>query len=295
MLDPERALIHSYSPLRAALSSCLPLLWRRDIHTYVLDAAEGGGNFGFVQVQWRMGEPSARVICLAPPLAEDGAPSIWRRLLIELSIRAGERGIQRLLASLPEDGSEAEIFQQVGFVTYAKEEILYLEGISSSRRHLRATLRRQGAADRWALQRLHSAATPRHVQGAEGGMSDLLRGVEGYVLEAQGELVGHLRISRGERGYWLRMLLHPQARERAGELVEQALLLLSALPPRPIYCGLRGYQDHLKEALWEEGFRPLARRSLVAKRIAARIGKRALKSIPVLERRAEAFTRAVAQ
>jgi len=292
LIDAERALTRSYSPLRAALTSYLPPPHDSNVYTCILDAAKGRIS-GFAQIQWRPDAPSAKVIYLAPSLTEtDEAPSIWRRLLAYLCVKAGERGIQCLLASLPEEGPEAEIFQQVGFSPYAQEEILRLERIPSPQCPSEMALRRQRAADGWNLRRLCLAATPTAVQRAEGNSGDWLGrpGGKGYVLEEDGELVGYLCITEGERGYWLRVLLHPQAHERAMELVEQTLALLANLPPRPIYCGLRSYQGWLSEPLQEKGFRPFAHRLAVAKRIAVYAREPATRPIPALQRKAEALT-----
>lgn len=293
LLDPERALIHSYSPLRAVLTSYLSLLHEGDVHTYIFDAVKEGQASGFVQMQQRPDEPVAKVIYLAPSLPEtDEAPFIWHRLLTHLCVKTGERGVQRLLVSLPEDGLEVEIFQQVGFSVYAHEEILRLEHASSRQQPTDIKLCQQRSADNWDLQRLHYAATPPLVQLAEVNAGHRLGRLDGkgYVLEDEGKIAGHLRIREGRRGYWLRMLLHPQAHHLVTELVEQALLLLSTFPHRPVYCGLRSYQGWLREPLREKGFRPLARRSLMVKHTTVHAPKPAVNMVPAMERKAEALT-----
>jgi hypothetical protein len=113
---------------------------------------------------------------------------------------------------------------------------------------------------------------------------------EGCVLEDKGEIVGYLRIRQGQTGHWLEMLLHPQAYERADELVVHSLSLLSEYPSLPIYCCLRRYQGGLRAPLEARGFRHFASQCVMVKYTTVRIKEPALKLIPALEKRAEVAT-----
>jgi hypothetical protein len=302
LLDLEEALTQTYSPLLATLVGCLPLQ-RTGVSTYICDEMEEGQRMtGFAQMRLRKGGPEADMVYLTPSLSAAGeAMTIWRRLLEHVCREAGRQGIQRIFARLPEDGLEVEAFQQVGFSIYAREDIFRLAQMPS---HLaypeRGIIRPQQPADGWELQALYAAVAPRLVQRAESltakrweaAPGPWLRraGQEGYVMEDEGEIVGCVRIHQGQTGHWLEMLLHPQAYERADELVNQSLSLLVQYPPRPIYCCLRRYQGGLRVPLEAQGFQPLTSQCVMVKHTTVRVKKPALKLVPALEKRAEAAT-----
>jgi len=273
------------------------------VFTYVCDEMrESQRMTGFAQVRMRQESSEADVVYLTPSLlAVEDAKPIWCRLLEKLCLEAGEQGIQRIFARLPEDGPEVEAFQQVGFSIYTREDVLRLIQIPPDLAHPEGrTVRPQQPADSWELQGLYAAVTPRLVQQAEnitvreweiapGPWPRQVRR-EGYVLEDKGEVIGYLRIRQGQIGHWLEMLLHPQAYERADELVVQSLFLLAEYPPHPIYCCLRRYQGGLRTPLEARGFRHFASQCVMVKYTTVRIKEPALKLIPALEKRAEVAT-----
>ena len=301
-LNSEEALTQTYRPLLAALVGCFPLQGT-EVFTCVYDEVEGSRRItGFAQVRMRKDSAEADVIYLTPSLSAAGdAKTTWCRLLEKLFLEAGEQGIQRIFARLPEDGPEVEIFQQVGFSIYTQEDIFRLGQMPSELSHPeRMTVRPQQPADSWGLQGLYATVAPRLVQRAEHltvrrweATSGLWPGQarrEGYVLEDKGEVISYLRIRRGQTGHWLEMLLHPQAYERADELVEQSLSLLAEYPPRPIYCCLRRYQGGLRVPLEAKGFQLFASQCVMVKHTTVRVKKPVLKLVPALEKRAEAAT-----
>ncbi|MFQ5813063.1 MAG: hypothetical protein ACE5I2_07730 [Anaerolineae bacterium] len=302
LLNLEEALTQTYRPLLAALVGCLPLQGL-GVSTYVCDEVEEGRRMaGFAQVRLRRDSSEADVVYLAPsPSAAGDAKTIWCRLLENLCREAGEQGIHRIFARLPEDGPEVEAFQQVGFSIYTREDIFRLVQIPPDLpRPEKKTVRPQQPADGWGLQGLYAAIAPRLVQRAENLTAKKWEAVpgpwlkparhEGCVLEEKGGIIGYLRIRQGQTGHWLEMLLHRRAYERADELVEQSLSLLAEYPPRPIYCCLRRYQGGLRVPLEAKGFQLFASQCVMIKYTTVRVRKPALKLVPALEKRAEAAT-----
>lgn len=302
LLNPEEALTQTYRPLLAALAGCLPLQGI-GVRTYVCDEVEENRRMaGFAQVRLRRGSPKADVVYLTPSLsAAEEAKTIWCRLLECLCREAGEQGIQRVFAHPPEDGPEVEAFHQVGFSIYAREDIFRLAQMPPDWAHSgRGTMRSQQPADNWGLQGLYAAVVPRLVQQAENITTSEWEATpglwlrqarrEGYVLENKREIIGYLRIRQGQTGHWLEMLLHPQAHERADELIEQSLSLLAEYPPHPIYCCLRRYQGGLRVPLEAEGFQLFASQCVMVKHTTVRVKKPVLKLVPALDKRAEAAT-----
>jgi hypothetical protein len=301
-LDPEIALTRPYSPLLAALSSYF-LMQEAGTSTFILEAIDKSSRVqGLAQMRQRRGRPEADVIYLAPSSSTtDEAPTIWHRLLSHLCTRAGERGIQRLFARLAEDGEEIETFQQVGFSLYTREDIFRLNSLSEFRHRLdRVVMRPQQAVDAWALQRLYANVAPRLVRqteslgerGWERSSVDwpLRARSEGYVLEDDGEIVSYLLFRGGRIGHWMRILLHPQAYDRADEVIQHGLAFLSHYPPCPIYCSVRKYEGGLRAPLQDWGFEPFGSQAILVKHAAVRIKEPARKLVPALDKRAEAAT-----
>jgi hypothetical protein len=302
LLDLEEALTRTYRPLMAALAGCLPLEGI-GVFTYVCDEVEEGRQMaGFAQVRMRRDRSEADVVYLTPSLsAVEDAETLWCGLLEKLCLKAGERGVQRIFARLPEDGPEVETFHRVGFSIYTREDVFRLTQIPPDMAHLeKRTMRPQRPADNWGLQALYADVAPRLVQQAENITVREWEGTpgawlkqarrEGYVLEDKGEVIGYLRIRHGQTGHWLEMLLHSQAYERADELVVQSLSLLLEYPPLPIYCCLRRYQGGLRVPLEANGFQHFASQCVMIKYTTVRIKEPALKLVPALEKRAEAAT-----
>ena len=303
LLNLEEALTQTYRPLLAALVGSLSSQ-RMGVFTCVCYEVEEGRRIaGFAQMRMRKDNSEAHVIYLTPSLSSArDAKIIWCRLLERLCLGAGEQGIHRIFAHLPEDEPGVEAFQQVGFSIYTREDVFRLARIPTELLHTtRRTVRPQQAADSWGLQGLYATVAPRLVQQAENLTARRWDATpspwprqtrrEGYVLgDSKREIMGYLRIRQGQIGHWLEMLLHPQAHERAGELVAQSLSLLAEYPPLPIYCCLRRYQGGLRVPLETKGFQHFASQCVMIKYTTVRIQEPALKLVPTLDKRAEAVT-----
>jgi len=298
-LDLERAALWPHTPLQAALMPRVPfsMIGAETIVLYA-NAARSARAVGFVQARARRGRPEADIVFIAPALEASGdAVSIWYRLLAECAQEIGARGGQRLFAQVSSGNGVEEVFRQAGFSVYAREDVYRLIDWSPDLAKGNA-LRHQRARDGWTLLRLYAQFTPRPVQIAEGMLSPEGQGGKmgewwdqsggsGYILEAESELVGAVRVRRGSAAYWLRFWLHPQAQEQSEKLVRGALSLLWAAPHRPIYCSVRDYESGLRNELEAEGFQYLLTRSLLVKHTTVRAKESVLKLIPSLEKRPE--------
>jgi hypothetical protein len=73
----------------------------------------------------------------------------------------------------------------------------------------------------------------------------------------------------GSRGSWLRLLVHPDRRQVAGQLVGWGLSNLKGLGHQPVYCNVRQYESGVRVALEAAGFEPYATRALMVKHTVA--------------------------
>ncbi len=298
-LDLERAVLWPHTPLQAALFAHVPMS-AIGAETIVLypSGIHRADAMGFLQLRARLGRPEADVVFLAPALETgNDIVSIWYRLLAECAQEIGARGGQRLFAQVTSGNGIEEVFRQAGFAAYAREDIYRLDewisGLAKTN-----ILRHQRARDGWNLLRLYAQLTPRPVQIAEGMLSpegqagkmgdwwDQSRSA-GYILEVDGELAGAVRVRRGQKAYWLRFGLHPQAQEHTDTLLHGALSLLWAAPHHSIYCSVRDYESGMTVALGQTGFQHVQTRSLLVKHTTARTKEPFLKLMPTLEKRPE--------
>jgi len=303
LLDLETCLTSPRSPLATALiSSLLPPYTRAS--TYIANFKDENAHLlGLAQMRRRLGRPEHVVVFIAPALlAGNGAHAIWQRLLMHLSVKAGEQGGQRLYAGLPTDGEEYQIFRHVGFIAYAQEDIFELRRPSATHSAVEPLpVRRQRSRDSWGLQQLYASVTPRAVQNAEGsaqaqwdiGRQGWLGSYpqrQGYVWESRGEIWAALQVRSSRAGHWLRLLLHPDALDQADGLVAAALSRVDCMPGQRIYCAVRTYEAGIPSALTARAFRLVRSQTLTVKHTTVWAREPAVQPVPALEGHAESAT-----
>ena len=292
ILDLIERLVHPRSPLQSALlAKMLPAM--PVTSTFVLDFSDNDEHhWGLVQTRSRPGRPEQDVIFLAPSLEHgDGSHAVWQRLLAHVCVKAGEAGHHRIYARFDRERDEAQVFRNVGFAAYAEEEIFCLRPDHFPTK-MRDTLglRKQTTADSWSLQRLYAAVTPRGVQIAEGlaqgqwQLNKYFLGERdrryGYVWEREGEILGVLHIRAGKAGYGFRVLVHPDADDQVGPLIQAGLSIINQANQtlrrslnksnKPIYSSLRTYQLELGHVLGDYGFQKIASQVVMVKHTTVR-------------------------
>jgi hypothetical protein len=297
-LDLKAGLVETPSPLRSALRSYLPTGAMRT-YTYVLQAPSNGHPLrGFVQACPRQSEIAWKVTCIAPNLnTSDQAATVWYRLLLHLCIAAGERRVQRLFACLPDDHPAEEVLRQAGFASYARQRLLARSAaLPITARPSRAAkpLRPEDAV---GVTSLFHKLTPRLVQQtaelqewpAEVPMQDamLKSSAQAYVWQDhQGDLSGYLYLDVGPRGVWARVIVRPDQRHQALEMVEHALSLAASYTPRPVYCTVREYESGVEHALEQSGFEASGTYRLWVKHTAVQVKAVPHKFVQTFENRA---------
>ena len=268
-LDLQHTLTQPSTPLREAW---LAFLTQQAMGqpTYVLYDLHDGE--GFIQVRYRPHQAAADVVFLAPALQESHlAANVWSYLLDGACVDAAGRGIQHVFANLPDSGAEVDVFQQAGFMLYAGEEIYRLAHLPAGRQTEEPlTLRVQRPEDWPAIQKLCVAVTPQRVRQAEGGIAiaaGMEKNSQRWVLSTaeNDDVVAVLSLRTGGIAHWLRMLVHPEARDVADALIGWALSALAGQPAQPVYCNVRQYEGGLRAALEAAGFEPYATRALMVK------------------------------
>lgn len=288
--DTERLdMVHALTRPRSALAVAVmaPFPWRGiGIATYVLNEESAQAPLrGFAQVLKRTDRPESDMLALAPVLTSErhGAEEIWIRLLTRMVQDGGQHGVQRIFASVPADGREADVFRQVGFVPYTQETIFRLDGTSATLNQPVAGIRPQQDSDAWAFQRLYQAVTPPVVQQAEGAAESESSGflpawwesglqAQGYVASSADGLAAAVQMLSGPAGHWLRLWSLDSDRQVAGRLLDWCLAALRpARRAQPVYLAVRDYQSGLRTMLQDRNFRPYLRRTRLVKHLVVRV------------------------
>lgn len=276
--------------------------WPYLLRSVVEGAGQHGATYTYrdgrtqavVQLRGRTGRPAQEIVYLAlygPQ--QQGVPTdydIWHHLVEQACIGAGNHGVQRIFAPLSQRHDDLrELFRQLGFQAYARQAVLRLEGPDTNQGTSLAPMRFQSRRSVWAIHKLYGATTPRSVQQAEAlnprdwslPMSQRWARPtrRGWVLGTDDDLDASLQLTSGPSGHVFRLLLHPERRQIAPDVVRFGLTQLT--DTRPIYLLLREYQSELVPPLEELGFQGLGEQTLLVKTMVAAVRRPVL--LPAIE------------
>ncbi|MBI3734832.1 MAG: hypothetical protein HY259_15445 [Chloroflexi bacterium] len=299
-LDLRRALLWPRNSVSAAMSIYWPLS-RRSVRTLVFqDNSNGTRVSGFVQYCERVERHEADIIFCAPALGTNSADphsrGLWQKLMTNLIVRLGERGIQRVYARIPDGAPELDLFWQLGFSAYARERIYHRTTTpATSDAPGRVYWRPQHALDAWNAGQLYSAVTPKLVQQAENlPQSDpetpfrdgFGRRVDRrYIWSENDELCGILRLIEGTQACWLKLIVDPTCLDRADALMRDAMRLVPPIrdAAQRLYASVREYQSELEGAVVRAGFAWLATEMLMVKHTTVMVKKPILTPLSAIE------------
>lgn len=290
VLYTEGLLAQAHRPVWFALR-CLLQGNGREMSTISYRDRSGGG---VAQAQGRSGRPEQDVVYLATHGSRAARlPSdyeLWYRLLERLAVNAGNHHVQRLYAAVPSQYNEVrEIFRQIGFQAFAHTTILHLSGPDWDQGTTLAPMRAQSRRDHWAIHKLYGATTPHLVQHAEvrNARHWALPLTQSWVAPRRGawvlgpddDLAAYLRLCSGPSGHVFSLLIRPDAREAAVDVLRFGLAHLS--DTRPVYLMLREYQSELLPPAQDLGFQPIGEQALLVKNTVVPV--RRLLLVPSLE------------
>ncbi len=280
----ELVAVDGVSPLRDAMRTFTP--GGRD-HTVVLverDAKHDIDAFGLMYVLPDVAEGEnhnthaqrrAALVMMAPHAQTEALVEAWMYLAQEFASEAAQRGVHHIVAEVPEAGGEAEAFHGAGFVPLIHQDVLKLAlKLDPDAAPEVSGLREQTRDDEPQIKALHLRAAPKMTYQAEVSF-DLLRATHrmdrGFVLMRANELIGHVSVRQGKRGYGMQALFRPEAEPEAKAMVQYALSHLLEKNPKPVYVTVRHYQSWLLPILDELGFTHMTSTILMVRHTAARV------------------------
>lgn len=194
---------------------------------------------------------------------------------------AGQAGITRLFARVPDDVGLLDVLHRVGFQSFAEETVWVKPSLAERSKDgpVPAYLPRpQARRDAWALFQLYLALTPTAVHHAEGYNSrhwqedsrlpiHPLRHASTHLWDDGRAIRAYLHTQSGPGGHLAEMLVAPDADPGLVDAVLGHTLttLKRAGANKPLYIPVRDYQPGLQAALEERGFRPLLRQVALVK------------------------------
>lgn len=270
-LDAELALTQKTRALPSALTAFLSLN-SHGPRTYVCRSHHGERLIGLAQMHPRRGTTRGYIALIAPALISgDGVEAIWLDLLEYVGADAARLGLHHLIAEASEEGEEVEVLRQAGYAVYLRRDILRLDA-AHGLAPVHGALRECQDADIWAVQQLYFNTAPRLAHVAEGMPRAGPSGARGYVYyQTKGELAAYVEVRRGSQGAWINLMIHPDAESRATEIIRQVLGELGSSWDRPIFCGVRRYQEWLRRPLETLGFQAFGATVLMVKHLVAHV------------------------
>ncbi len=295
-LDMQRAVLWRPSPLQTALTGLLPTRHLSATRTYV---CQGADDYGLLQVLTCPQLREWQVIHLAPWTASEDLDSgaCWVEPLVELCRLAGESGTWRIRAGVAAGGAEEEAFREAGFIPYTREEVYCFRELNPVP-GAASCLRPITPDDAWPLTQLAYQVVPPPVQHAEGmnvsgGSVPILVRLganheQAYVWPEGSDLAAYVGLSRGYDSAWARILLHPDARKQAGDLVHGIIAKVSPAPA--LYCAVREYQAGLRGTLSAMGFELAGVQVWLVKHTARPAECRPYRQLVALDKRTDPIT-----
>lgn len=309
-LNPPYTLVQPEALLTDLLRSQLPIKPR---FNFVYVYRDAGRIQGWVQARRRWQSRDEWTITILA--TADKAPAhVGERLIEEVVREAGEQGVIRVFAKIPNGERQLDAFRALGFTTYTHEEIwgnLYFGAsgnITDPRNDpMHKLLRPRTGRDAWDLMQLYSAITPAVVQRAEmlttrqWHLSSIPRPTilaqglleKSYVWQDENGksdgLGGFVRLLTGSSGHWVTVMFRPDLanREVVPIAIDYALWKASRHSNKPVYCGIREYQSEVGNLLEERGFHLLSNQALLVKYLAEPIKEKQPALAPFLVKTGE--------
>ncbi len=218
----------------------------------------------------------AALVLMSPHAQSEEMVEAWMYLAQEFASEAAQRGVHHIVAEAPEAGGEAESLHGAGFVPLIPQDVFKLAGrlVAPPAPELPASMREQTKDDEPFIRALHMRSAPKMTYQAELTF-DLLRGAlraeKGIVLERQNEMIGHVSVRQGRRGYGMHIQFRQEAEEDAQIMLQYALSRLAQRGRLPVYVTVRQYQSWLLPILGRLGFVHMTSTLLLMRHTAARV------------------------
>ena len=245
-------------------------------HTWI--SVEGQTIRGLVSARRRGARVAWEVDCLI--VASEDGEHVCLRLFDQLTAGAAHAGVQKLFLRLESGSDLLPSARKAGFVPYATEHVLRLDGDRPDAQLVGTPLpagiilRPREKPDEFALFQLYTHATPPDAQLHEASnltewKAATERRVGGrrsadVVAEHEGKVVAWLRTSRGTPGR-LDLIIDPVIWPAADALIAWGMRELGA--GRPIVAALPSYARPVVERLESAGFVQEEENALLAKRL----------------------------
>ena len=196
--------------------------------------------------------------------------------LLERAGRGGSRlGVARIFLRLSSDSGAVDAARDAGFIQYLTESLYVLE--AAPQVEVPATSgvpRPKRKEDDYGIFRLYSATVPVQVRSVEGmtfqewNQSRDSGDYTEVVVEDGGEVAAFLRVRSGAAARQLDLMADLES-DDTGPLVEYGLAVMGG--GGPVYSLVPEFQQHLRTALEERGFRQVGEYACFSRQLMPRV------------------------
>ena len=220
-------------------------------------------------------EVRAHILCLGSatekqqnqqPVEDVLSEDMWIAFLEQLIKRAGEKGIQSLVAEVDEFGDELQTLRHAGFAVYTRQDIWSydLQNTPPSTKDSGIKLVKATAEDDWDINLLYSNIVPPLIQLVEPAPTgDDLQDI--WLLREGNELAAFIHCTDGPAGIWARLFVHPNAHARGTDIIQTAVRALPQNRTLPLYYCVRRYQSWMQRALQNAGFTHMSSQAMMVR------------------------------
>lgn len=280
----EWVAVEGISPLREAMRAYLS--GGRDASVVLVErsAPHGIEAFGLMHVlspgqatdhQENAHPRGAVIVMMSPKPDTHEYVEAWSYLLHEFVVEAAVRGVHHIVAEAAEGGSEWLALHAAAFVPLIQQDVLKLSpGRSVDAAASVPGLREQTKEDEPAVRALHARLAPKMTYQAESSFDMPCasgRHNHNYVFVQGGEVLAHIAVHSGRRGYGLRLRIRPEAEAHAESILRCVLAQHTRHPQRPVYVTVRQHHSWLLPILDRIGFTHLASNVLMVRHVARHV------------------------
>ncbi len=275
----ESSHIDGLNPLIDAVRSVLQIgvafPHTADRQVILTHRVEGGAADALAMIQLVAARPGnhprvALVTYASPAPNTDQSTAAWEALIDAAQSLAASELVRFMVAEVPEDSREEDIFRANGFVPIIHQDLLKLTPTNRDRVRSHSPgsqpsvpvegMRVQAEKDDLHIRLLAGRVIPK-VAAMHMGNVDPTRILHqtrtGYLLMHAQEACGHVSINRGRRARCMRLLFRhdlPEIEPKIAPMLESVIRDESVASGQTIYCMLPSYLSWLLPILDELGF-----------------------------------------
>jgi len=219
------------------------------------------------QFRYKPEDLTAHIVYIASNLEdnvisnEDGA---WFHILDAMTREAGKHGAHAIVAEVESNSPLFEVMREARFASYTRQTIWRHAPIAMPSEKPSLMLRHEEANDQLNIMGLISVTVPTMLQQVTQPTSEM----HGLVYYEDGRLHAYIAYGEGNQGLYLIPYIHPDAMDKASEILASAVDTILHTDAVPIYVCVRTHQSWLDTVMTQLNFEAWLEQAILVKHIA---------------------------